>query len=88
MKKTEAQEIAQRLFDSEFQYLKFALGSKLDGGYIALLALEGAKRQASEAANAIGCMPDEPFVMRELQLWCDVVEVLYELEPYEIYNHE
>lgn len=87
MTQNEAQEIAQRLFDSELEYLKLALGSKLDSGYIALLAVEGAIRQASEVANSIGCMPDEPFVMRELQLWCNVVEVLGELEPYEIYNH-
>ena len=85
---TEAQEIAQRLFDSELQYLKLALGSKLDGGYIAMLAIDGAKRQAQEVADAIGCLPDEAFGMREFEIWCNVVEVLYELEPYEVYNHE
>ena len=85
---TEAQEIAQRLFQSELEYLKFALGSKLERSYIAMMAVEGSKRQAQEVANAIGCLPDEPGIMRELELWCNVVELIDELEPYEIYNHE
>lgn len=85
---TEAKEIAQRLFDSELQYLKLALGSKLEHSYIAMIAVEGSRRQAQEVANAIGCLPDEPGIMRELELWCNVVELIDELEPYEVYNHE
>lgn len=85
---TEAQEIAQRLFQSEFEYLKFALREKLERSYIAMLAVENSKRQAQEVANAIGSLPDEPGIMRELELWCNVVELIDELEPYEIYNHE
>lgn len=84
----EAQEIAQRLFQSEFEYLKFALREKLERSYIAMLAVENSKRQAQEVANAIGSLPDEPGIMRELELWCNVVELIDELEPYEIYNHE
>lgn len=84
----EAQEIAQRLFESEFGYLKFALRSKLELSYIAMLAVENSKRQAQEVANAIGSLPDEPGIMRELELWHNVIELIDELEPYEIYNHE